>query len=283
MNQPNSPITAPRTQTHSESPDILAAMRRYVWLLIGGAVAGAAASGGLYVYFLKYQPEYTARVKFQVSAPPPMIGSNTDNSSGTMSSDDTSQLIHRQMDLFAYDPFLTEIISDPDFRKDPNNPAVDNDWMRENGTDLKRLRKFLSIDPKVSSATFDLIMTAHNPMDAYYMVKAAKKIYLGYLKDQSALYKDARRTNLGDALKEAEADYKRSNDDLILYADANGIDVEKSRFEIEKSALQQLNQLGSQATAEAQGSRRAVPGTPRSEHQCTKGRGRSSGPQRTVV
>jgi len=252
MNQPNSPLTATRTQTHSESPDILAAMRRYVWLLISGAVAGAAVSGGLYTYFRKYQPEYTARVKFQVSAPPPQIGAGNADSNVTLSADDTSQLIHRQMDLFAYDPFLTEIISDPDFRKDANNPSRDNQWMRDNGTDLKRLRKFLVVDPKVSSATFDLTMTARDPMDAFYMVKAAKKVYLAYLQTQSLLYKDARRNNLSDALKAAETDYKRSSDDLALYADTNGIDVEKSRFEIEKTALQQLNQLGSQATAEAQ-------------------------------
>ena len=185
MNQPNSPIATVRTSVSQESPDVLAVLRRYVWLLIGGAVAGAAISGGMFTYFNHYMPQYTARVKFQVSTPPSPIGGDQQGVIG-LSTDDTSQIIHRQMDYFDYDPFLTEIITDADFRQDHDNPGKLNSWMQKYGPDLKQLRKDLRVEPKVSSATFDLTMTTGSRMDSYYMVLAAQKVYKSFLECSDA-------------------------------------------------------------------------------------------------
>ena len=53
MNQPNSPVISTRAPAVTEGPDFLSVLRRYAWLLIGGAVACAAVSGGLVFLFLQ--------------------------------------------------------------------------------------------------------------------------------------------------------------------------------------------------------------------------------------
>lgn len=251
MNQPNSPIAAVRSQTSPETPDVFSVVRRYVWLLIGGAVFGAVASGGLYAYCWKYYPCYTARVKFEITDPPERIGT-VDNPTVNVNSDDTSRLIHRQEGVFDMDAFLQQVISDPDFQRDPSNPGQKNQWIQANGADLRKLRKWLKVEPQVASGTFDLTMTAHDPNEAYSMVMAAKKVYLDWLANQSKVDKTDQQKRLDEALTEEEGIYQRKAEGLQLYADTNGIDVEKSKFEIEKTELQNLNELGSQAAAEAQ-------------------------------
>src|SRR5438045_1811478 len=97
MNQPNLSVMAPKTATcTAESPDMLALVKRYAWLLIAGAVLGAGASSGYYVYAARYQSEYTARIPFQILPPPVPFGSPEGGNSTILTQDDTSQVVHRQ-------------------------------------------------------------------------------------------------------------------------------------------------------------------------------------------
>ena len=50
MNQPNLSVMTHRPTPAAESPDVLAMVRRYAWLLIAGAVLGGATASGIFVY-----------------------------------------------------------------------------------------------------------------------------------------------------------------------------------------------------------------------------------------
>src|SRR3954463_6862056 len=109
MNQPNLPVIAPKTAATADTVDIFAMLRRYVWLLIAGAVGGMTIGGSIFAYIYKYYPKYTASIPYQVTQPPTPIG-QTDNVQIINNPDDVSQLIHRQMLLFEQASFLEEIL-----------------------------------------------------------------------------------------------------------------------------------------------------------------------------
>src|SRR5437870_2974417 len=106
MNQPNLSVMAPKAAPQPESPDILALVRRYIWLLAAGAAVGAGVSAGGYEYALKYNAQFTARIPFQVLAPPTQLSMQENTQNVVMNADDTSALINRQKIIFEQDPFL---------------------------------------------------------------------------------------------------------------------------------------------------------------------------------
>ncbi len=244
MNQPNLPVMAPKTVPVSDSQDVLSLLRRYIWLLIAGAIAGTGTATALFLYNWRTNSQYTARIPFQVLERPTNVG---DQGVNVTMNDDMLQVLHRQEFVFDEDAFLQEVLKSDEFHPpiDPTDPDKRGDckWLAENKKDpLKYLRRDLRIEPRVDAAAFDMTMTTRDPNESVSLVQAAAKVYKSFLEIQSAKLKGSNLSHLEDALKLQENSYAYESSELADYAKQNGIDVQRSRFEVEKSRLQSLNE-----------------------------------------
>lgn len=253
MNQPNLSTMTPKAAALPDSPDILAVVKRFALLLIGGAVLGAAASGGSYLFEARYHALYTAHIPFAVMAPPPPIGTENTGSATVMTTDDTTQVIHRQELLFSQETFLRRVMESKEFHPDdmPNHECA---WLADHKSDpLYYLARDLKIEPRINAASFEITMKAHDAVEAQSLVQAAAKVYQNKLMEDSANRRTAFMRNLGDAVKKAEDSFQIKSDALADYQKRHGIDVLKSQFDIEKNALQSLNDDYTRADALASG------------------------------
>ena len=256
MNQPNLSVMAPKTvPSVTEAPDLLGMVKRYAWLLIAGAVLGAGASGGSYYYCVSRRAQYTAVVPFGILAPQPSIGSSENQTLQVNNLDDTSYLVHRQELIFQGENFLQQVLKSEDFHKPPTGQSGnESGWLREHKSDpMKSLKKDLVVVPRINAAAFEVTMTASDPVEAYNLVQAAVTVYMQTLQSDVATRKSAYLLKLFDAVKKADAEYQIKSDALIDYQKRKGIDVLKSRFDIEKNALQALNDDYTRADAAASG------------------------------
>jgi capsular exopolysaccharide synthesis family protein len=245
MNQPNLPVMAPKAIPMTDTQDVLSLVRRYIWLLIAGTIVGTMAAGGLFAYYSRTDSRYTAHIPFQVLRPPTYIGEDRGVNVNFMEND-MLQVLHRQEMLFDEDVFLNEVLKSDEFHPaDANDPEkhVDCRWLAEHKSDpLKFLRRDLKIVPRVNAAAFDIAMTTHDKNEAVNLVKGAAKVYYRFLVDQSSKRKSSELADLDKALKEAENDFVYKSNAVEDFAKQKGIDVLRSRFEVEKSRLQSLNE-----------------------------------------
>jgi len=249
MNQPNLSVMAPKAAPVAESPDILALVRRYIWLLIAGAAVGAGASAGYYEYALNNQAEFTARIPFQVLPPPTPLGNQDNSQIVNMTQDDTSALINRQKLIFEQDPFLEKILNSDEFH--PN--GGDTQWLAQHKSDkFYYIKRDLVVVPRVNAGAFELTFTSRDPGEAQKLVQAAAKEYFQYLRTDSKQISSAYLRNLQEGLKQQETDYQRQSDALVDTQKSMKIDVLKAGFEIQKNALQSLNDDFTKADAAAQ-------------------------------
>lgn len=255
MNQPNLSVMTPRTTTATaESLDLMAIFKRYTWLLIAGAVLGAGASWGGYEYESRYDARYTAHIPFQILAPQPPIGSGEQNSIIQFTSEDTAQVIHRQEVYFQGENFLKEIMASEEFH--PVDPVTgkpgESAWLAEHKTDVMYyIKRDLTVVPRINAGTFEVTMTAKKPEEAYNLVRAAVKVYLQRLQKDSNTRRTAFLRNLSDAVKQAQDNFTIKSDALLDYGKRQGIDVLKSRFDIERDMLKTLNDDYTRADAAA--------------------------------
>jgi protein-tyrosine kinase len=254
MNQPNlSAVSSKTSASAAETPDVLSLVKRYAWLLIAGAVLGAGASGGYYTYALRNQAEFTASIPFQVLPPPASIGNETAGQTIRLDRDDTSQVINRQIFIFQQEKFLKDVMESAEFHPE-NMPNRESAWLALHKNDpMKYLKRDLVVVPRINAASFEVTMTARDPMEALSMVQAAVKVYLQRLRSDSANRKNAFLVDLDAAVKAKQADFQLKSDALVDYSRRHGIDVLKSRFDIEKSALQDMNREYTLADAAASG------------------------------
>jgi capsular exopolysaccharide synthesis family protein len=245
MNQPNLPVMAPRTVPVAETQDVLSLVRRYIWLLIAGAVVGTATATGFFFYELKTNPRYTASIPFSVLPPPREIG-REEGVQVEVRPDDMLQVLHRQEFYFEQDALLLQVLASDEFHTvDPSNPDRRGDcqWLVENKKDpIKALKRDLVIEPKVSAATFDLTMRTRDPKQSMSLVMAASRVYLSFLAAQSSQLKNASLEQMDKAVRDAESAFNANSLALETMARQKGIDVLKSRFEVEKAALQGYNE-----------------------------------------
>jgi capsular exopolysaccharide synthesis family protein len=251
MNQPNLSVMNPKTQSPTtEGFDLLGLLKRYALLLIAGAVTGAVVSGAYYWYSANYQAEFTARIPFQVLPPPSSIGMDNPGQTIRLDRDDSSQVINRQEFLFQQDDFLSKVLESAEFHPQ-DKPGQKCDWMRENTWDrmwglstmdaLKALKRDLRVVPRINAASFEITMTAHDPHEAQTLLIAAEKVYRAELSEDSKRRKSSFLTELDNAVRAKQGEFEIKSSALVEYSRAHQIDVMKSKFEIEKSALQELN------------------------------------------
>lgn len=250
MNQPNFSVMAQKNAPAAESPDMLAMVRRYLWLLVAGAAVGSGVGWGLYYYFMHNAPEFTARIPFQVMPPPTPIGQEN-NQQVVMNADDTAQLINRQKFIFEQESFLAKIRDSDEFHpKDaPNNETP---WLTRHKSDvMKYLKRDLRVEPRVNAGAFELTFTSLDGNEAQRLVQAAAKEYLEFLKNQSKTVNSAHLSSMGEAVRTADDDYKVKREELSAIGKRDQIDVLKAGFEIQKNALQGLNDDYTKADAAA--------------------------------
>lgn len=251
MNQPNFSMMTPKTAPVAESPDILALVRRYLWLLIAGAAVGTGASSGYYEYALRNKAEYTARIPFQVLPPPTLLGQSENSSQIVLNQDDTSSLVNRQKVIFEHDTFLKKILASEEFHP-ADKPGGKTPWLAENITDpLYYIKRDLRVEPRVNAATFEITFKSHDAAEAQRLLKAAAQEYMEYLRTQSKTRMNAYVKQMEEAVQKAGADFTLQSQTLAEYAKRMQIDVLKAGFEIQKNALQGLNDDFTKADAAA--------------------------------
>jgi capsular exopolysaccharide synthesis family protein len=252
MNQPNLSVMAPKNATvPSETVDVLALLKRFSWLLIAGAVVGAVGSGAYFAYAWRYQAEYTASIPFQVLPPPSSIGSDQIGQTIRLERDDTSQIINRQMFIFQQENFLKDVMASAEFHPDdkPNHECA---WLALHKRDpMKYLKRDLVVVPRINAASFEVTMTTRDAAESFSIVQAAVKVYLQRLTSDSRLRRDKFLDDLKTAVKDKQDEFEIKSAALVDYSKRNNIDVLKSSYEIEKSALTDLNREYTLADASA--------------------------------
>jgi hypothetical protein len=224
---------------------------RYFWLFPAGAAVGMSVAAGLHYHFARHYSQYTARVPFQVTAPPVPIGMQDNNQPVVMNADDTSQLINRQRYIFEQDFFLIRILETDEFHPH-DRPNGETPWLTAHKTDtLKYLKRDLRVETHVNTGTFDVTFTSLDSGEAHRLAISAAKTYLDFLKDQSKTSNNAYVMGISEAVKRLEGDAKLQGDALFDYGRQLHIDVLKAGFDIQKVALQGLNDDFAKADAAA--------------------------------
>ncbi len=221
---------------------------RYLWVLPLGAAIGAG--GGL--SYVAFAPKlYTAIVPFQVLPPQPPLGQDQAQQM-PLTIDDTNQIINRQVFIFQQENFLQDILKSKEFHTRPDGTDGDCNWLAEHKPDsLKCLKRDLVVVPQLNAASFQVTMTARNPMESYTLVQAAIKVYKQRLIDDSKNRRTAILRNLGDQVKLASDNFDIKSQTLADYQKRKGIDALKSRYEIERNSLIALNDDYTRANLQA--------------------------------
>jgi len=157
--------------------------------------------------------------------------------------EDASQVIHRQEFYFEQEDFLQAVLKSQEFRPtQPDGSQRDSQWLAENKRNpLKALKEDLHVVPRINAGAFAVTMSAHDPNEAYTLVQAAVQVYMDRLRSDSATRRNAYLTDLDKKVKEQEGLFQSMSDALADFSKRQGVDVLKSRFDIEKNALQGLN------------------------------------------
>ena len=212
---------------------------RCFWMLPVGMVIGAGTSLGYYAYVAEYQSQFTAVVPFQVVAPMPRIGSTAEPIK--LSKEDVERVIQRQESIFGNEQFLSDVLKSAEFHQTDKSGQV-RGWLAEQrSSPLQGLRRDLRVVPKYDLGTFEIQMSAHDAVEACELVKAATKVYVDRLQSDSRSRNAAFARRLEDAVKTAQDNYQIKSDALVDYGKRKGIDVLKSRYEIERTSLITLN------------------------------------------
>ncbi len=253
MNQPNLPIAAPRTAQAPEGAEMLVLLRRFALLLTLGTIAGALIGTGLFLYTVRYEPRYTASVPYRIMPKRQQVGREMNFDFG-QNSEEVALLIHQQQVLFQQDAFLEEVLHSPAFHTDPSDPNTsgngESGWLRDNKKDvMTSLKRDLRIVPRVNAGVFEITMTAKDPFESFTLVKAAQETYENYLRSDDSGQKNQRLRILGDARTKAEAAFNSERESLASWAKVNEVDVQRTRYEVEKSALQQRTEESIRVTS----------------------------------
>ncbi len=224
-------------------------LKRFAAVLAAGVVVGVLVGAGSFGYVWKYRPRYTAVIPFYIK-PPDQASSNAGVNLAFVN-DDSERLIRQQMRLFDQEAFLMEVLKDEEFRRDPKNadPKFTTPWIMEHGHDPQQLKEDLRIVPYFASATFELHMTCADPAEAQKNVQAAARVYLQFLQTTASQQKSAKLAGLRKSLEMETANYQNMASLVKQYAQSKQIDVLRTKIDVEKLALQELNTRFAEASA----------------------------------
>ncbi|HVX84070.1 MAG TPA: polysaccharide biosynthesis tyrosine autokinase [Phycisphaerae bacterium] len=241
------PLTAtPQRQTvTADAPSVMYVLRRYAWMILGGAVLGTAAATGLYLYLLKTSPYYASEVTFQVLPPPNLLSSDTQQvvDVGSMN-DEIATFIRRQAVYLKSDRLLNEILQRDEFRRDYRDPngTKPSMWLADHPSNPKKyLKEDMEIDQTPTANLFSIRMMSKDPTEAARLVNAIADVYVSELQNDTKQADAQRLHDLQQAMLNQQSQVTQIEKDLNSFRDENHIPALTQRHEVEVQILAELN------------------------------------------
>ncbi|MCL2645501.1 MAG: polysaccharide biosynthesis tyrosine autokinase [Phycisphaerales bacterium] len=236
MSQTLVPAAAPARASATDAPDIIFVLRRYLWLLIAGALIGTIIGGGLFLWLLKTRPQYTARVVFQVLGPPRPPTAFGASSDPTISGDDVNRFIKRQVQYIVGDTssVLTRALQVEEF--------TSSRWFRENSEQPKdALRDAIDVSAIPLSDLFTIGFTCSDPRESKILVDALASIYQNNLRTDNALFNTSRIEGLTKSLDKQRSVVMNKEQQLADFRRSRDLDAMGPRRALQVKVLDELN------------------------------------------
>ncbi len=243
MNQPANPPVNIRPSGATDAPDIWNVIRRYIVLIVSGTALGTFIATGLWIYFYRYMPKYTAAVTFQVLPPAPGLTEKATQESlaSTASQEEISQFINRQIIYIKGDAVLNTVLRTDEFQLDPNTGRRSK-WLTEHTSNPKKwLRKDLSVDAKTTAAVFTISMTTDDNVEAANLVNAVARVYMDELRSDNKQNQSEQNHELNDVVAKQEQTVKTQEDSLGEFRKTNDISAIVNLHELELTLLSAMN------------------------------------------
>jgi polysaccharide biosynthesis transport protein len=214
--------------------------KKHIWLLIIGTLVGLLIGGGLFVVFLKFNPQYTAQAYFSVNptvANP--LNAREQPDTGALNSDQVQDFINGQVVIIRSPNILLSALQSDAFQQDPNDPNQKSSWLRANGDDpLDKLADALDVEPVPHSDVFTLSMSWHNAAETARLVNAVANEYMQYLSNQTQADLNAQQKVVGDAQSSLQNEVTTLSQQLDIYRASHDV----------PSLLEQRTALGNTLT-----------------------------------
>jgi hypothetical protein len=221
---------------------------RYLWLPLLGAILGAGIALAVSAISEANNPRFVASVPFQVLPPSEPI---TRENLPDLNKDDVPQVIHRQLFMFRQDAFLRDVLASAEFHPD-DKPNRECAWLAANKLNpLRALKRDLVVVPDLDAASFEVRMTTPDPVESFTLVQAAVRTYLQRLSSDSQMRRAKYLLDLENAVQEKQKELDLKTAALVDYSKRNNLDTLKTSYEVEKSALTDLNREYTLADAAA--------------------------------
>ncbi|MCL2639375.1 MAG: hypothetical protein FWD53_00870 [Phycisphaerales bacterium] len=236
MSQIPHPTGPARTGTAPNTPDILFVLRRYIWLLIAGALIGTMIGGGLYAWLRKTDPKYTAQVIFQVLPLPRNPATSGWGTDATIDGGDINRFVKRQVQyiLGSTSNVLTRALLVDEF--------TSSQWLRDNAADSKSaLREAIGVSSIPLSDLFTLSFTCSNPREAKILVDALAAIYQNNLRTDNNIFNTQRLEGLSKSMEKQRNIVLNLETKLVDFRKARDLDAIGARRAIQIKVLDELN------------------------------------------
>ena len=216
------PSASQKSGAATDVPEILAVLRRYIWIVAAGAVTGAILATALSFALDRYDPKYTAAVTFQVLPPAPGVADKLSTTSEQLpSQEEINQFINRQAVYIKKDAVLNLALQSDAFQHDPVTNQR-SQWLTEHSKNPKReLGKALRVEPNVSAGLFTISMTTGDNVEVANLVNAVARVYMDQLSADNKENQSQRNQQLNDIVvtqkktvdtqESALADFRQTN------------------------------------------------------------------------
>ncbi len=243
MNQSPTQIAVAKPAGTADAPDILTVLRRYVLLVITGTVVGGVIALGLFLFFNRYYPKYTASVTFQVLPPAPGVAEKVGSGSPEVapSQDEIGQFINRQIIYIKSDAVMNQALQSDAFQRDPVTGQRTR-WLNEHSSNQKKeLRKALSVDAKITAGVFTIGMTTDDNIEAANLVNAVARVYVDALTADNKENQSQRNQQLNDIVATQKKTVQSLEDSLAEFRKANDISAIVNLHSLELKLLEDMD------------------------------------------
>jgi capsular exopolysaccharide synthesis family protein len=240
------PLTAaPQRQAGTaDAPSVFYVLRRYAWMIIGGAVLGTVAATGLYLWLRKTSPYYAAEVTFQVLPPQNLLSDRSQIVDMSMSNDEIASFIRRQALYLNGEELLNQVLQRDEFRRDYHDPNGNRPsrWLADHPENPKKyLKQEMEIDQIPSAQVFKIRMMSKDNVEAARLVNAIADVYLEMLKSDTRQAEQQRLKDLATAVENQRTSVARVESDLSEFRRTENISAVTQRHQVEVQILANLN------------------------------------------
>src|ERR1035437_987215 len=153
MSQLSPPAAPVRSAGAADAPEVLFVLRRYIWLVVIGTALATGIGYGLYLYFHREMPQYTAKGTFQVLPAAPTYGTARGGGEGPVTQDEIGSFIRRQMYVIQGDGVRERALQSDEFQHDYHDRTTSKHsrWLMENPIFKAGFKRDLSVTPIANS------------------------------------------------------------------------------------------------------------------------------------